>query len=161
MKSMKDVSRAKAAEKTQRFASGGAVKDKLSVDNADGPMTGRGVARNKAFGGTIDGARARSRPDRSSRKGGKGKTNVNVVIAPPPAAAADRAPPPAPAPMPMKSPAPPPPMPAPALGAPPPGAGGAPAIPGMNPLLRKRGGRVTAGAESGVGRLQKAKGGKC
>lgn len=146
MKSMKDVARAKAAEKVQRFASGGAVKNDLTVDNSEAPVTRRSGMGNKAGGGTVDGARARSRPDRSARKGGKGKTNVNVVIAPPPAPQAS-APPPMPMPSRGATP-PPPPMPAPP---PAPAAGGAPAspIPGLNSLMRKRGGRVMA------------KGGKC
>lgn len=142
MKSMKDVARAKASEKVQRFASGGTVNDNLTVDNSHAPVTKRGGMGNKAIGGTIDGGRARSRPDRSARKGGKGKTNVNVVIAPqPPAAPASASPMP---PMPARPAPPPPPPPAPAA-APPAGGGapGAPPIPSLNPLMRKRGGRVT------------------
>lgn len=72
-------------------------------------------------------------------RGGKaGKTNINIVIAPQEKLAGPAMPPPMPPPMPMPKP----PM------APPPGMG----PPGM-----KRGGKITAGAESGVGRLQKAK----
>lgn len=76
-------------------------------------------------------------------RGGKaGKTNINIVIAPQGKEAAP--PPPMPIPIPPRPPMAPPPMPT--------GGGG---MPGQG---MKRGGSVkmTAGAESGVGRLQKA-----
>ena len=142
MKTIRDVTRAKASMKAKEYARGGAVNDTLPVDGGAAPMTNRRPARTATEGGTVDGGRARSRPDRSARKGGKGKTNVNVIIAPqqrereappvpPPAMPRAAAPMPPPAPMPPA--------------ASPPGAGMPPPIvPGASPLLRKSGGRVMA-----------------
>ena len=105
-----------------------------------------------------------TRPEggRKPRKSGgraKGKTNINIVIAQP---KSDNAMPPA-----MQGPVrppvvmPPPQMPPPAAGGP--MAGGPPPMgspPGGAPMMRKRGGRtykdMSAGAESGMGRLEKS-----
>lgn len=165
MKTFREVARAKASSKKAHYASGGAVKDALSVDNDAPARTSRSGGATKAFGGAVDGGRARARPDRSPRKAGKAgkaKTNVNVIVAPKP-----DAPPVAPPPMPPRAaappPPPPPPMPPPAagppMGGPPPGA--MPGVMPPNPLMRKRGGRVMkGGAESGVGRMEKMKAAK-
>lgn len=139
MKGMKEVLRAKASEKAKGYASGGVVKEKLAVDNGGAPKTNRGSASNKAEGGIVDGGRARMRPDRSARKGGKGKTNVNVIVAPTREAPAQTAPPASP---PMAPRAATPPPPAPPLPPAPMPVASVPPIPGQPPLLRKRGGKV-------------------
>lgn len=142
MKTIRDVTRAKAGMKAKAYATGGAVNGKLSVDGNEAPMTNRRLARTATEGGTVDGGRARSRPDRSARKAGKGKANVNVIIAPPrereaPPTIPPPAMPRAAAPMPPPAPMPP--------AASPPGAGmPPPVVPGASPLLRKSGGRVMA-----------------
>jgi len=118
--------RAKAKE---RYASGGkAHKDEAQDKKLIKKMIGEKKAGKFARGGKA-----------------KGNTNINIVIAP-----QDKAPDmPPPMPLPM---APPP------MAGPP---GGPPMKPPMAPppsgmMGMKRGGKITAGAESGVGRLQKA-----
>lgn len=110
-------------------------------------------------GGAVDGLAAGGRADRPKRGGhkGKGKTSVNVIVAP-----QGGAPRPVPVPVPAAGAAPPRPMPSPAPTPVPAGAGPAlavpgaprPPAPGMGPM--RRGGKVEAGAGSGVGRLQHA-----
>lgn len=87
-------------------------------------------------GAEMDGESSKPRLDKPSR--GAGKTTVNIIVG-----KGQEMPPPA---MPMAGP--PPPM--------PPGPPAGPP-PGMPPLpMRAAGGRMTAGAESGEGRLEKA-----
>lgn len=109
---------------------------------------------------SMKGLRKGGRTERASGgRVGKGKTIVNVVVSPPAGQGAGAVPPPA-APVPV--PVPMPPAGGPPAGGPPvlpPGGGGLP--PGVMPMMRKRGGRITstddltAGALSGEGRLQK------
>lgn len=116
-----------------------------------------------ADGGSIEGARPKARHD---RKPGKGSAKINInVISPPAAAAASpiMLHPPVPIPPPAGLGAPPggiPPRPmmpsGGPLGMPPPGGGAPP----MRPPGMKRGGRMermTAGAASGEGRLEKSR----
>lgn len=116
----------------------------------------------------VEGDETLKRGGRAKRKSGgraKGKTNINIVIASPQAADAAAAAPPQVAP-PRAVPAPAPGMPGmPPMGGapggmppmpPPGGAGGPPMPPPMPPMGRKSGGRIKAGAGSGLGRLQKA-----
>lgn len=92
-----------------------------------------------------------SAPDRFARGGKvKGNTTVNIVIPGGGAGAPPKPPMPMPGPMAGPPPGGPPPMPPPPMGGPPPGM-----PPGMP--MRAKGGRITAGSESGVGRLQLAK----
>jgi hypothetical protein len=88
-------------------------------------------------GAEMDGEGSKPRLDKPSRGGGK--TTVNIIVG------KGQEPPPAPMAMPMPPPPPPGPPPGPAMGPPP---GGLP--------MRASGGRMTAGSESGEGRLQKA-----
>lgn len=111
------------------------------VDRRDAGMKKGGAAKKEAYakGGSVHG-----KP--------KGKSIVNVIVNPQGGAQA------APPPMPPVTPAAPP-MPAPPPAGPPPGASPMPP-PGMGKPMspipgRKTGGRITAGAESGVGRLEK------
>jgi len=92
-----------------------------------------------------DKVEGKSSPKRYAR-GGKVGGTTNIIIA---SGSKDQ---PMPMGMPMGGPPPGPPPGGPPMG-PPPGAGGPP--PGM--AMRASGGRIKAGAESGVGRLQKAK----
>lgn len=120
-----------------RYASGGATP------SGDGPGMKAGDRVPRAKGGRT-----------------KGKTNINIVIGAPAGQPQQSPPgpikpPPAPPPMPPAMPPAPPQMP---MGGLPPGGppGGPPGMP--PPMVRKRGGRtinMTAGAGSGLGRLQK------
>lgn len=147
--------------------------EKVSTPPKSDPMkkvAARPVPRAFADGGAVDGDNPAPRLDKKSRKskskdsGNKG-ANVTVIVAggggkpdaaiPPPPGAAPSPPPP-----PM---APPPPGAGPGIPPGPGGPGGPPPMPPRPPMagppgmMRKSGGRVkmTAGARSGLGRLQK------
>lgn len=147
------------------YARGGAIPSDAMMANAIGAK--KAMPAKKALG-KIDGARPKMRLDKFARGGAVGKkggakTNVNVIVAPQ-GGGGDK--PPMPMPMPpamAAAPAPRPPMPMPGAppGAMPPGLGPKPFNAG-GPVRGKmgrfaKGGRVTmtAGAESGLGRLQK------
>jgi hypothetical protein len=112
-------------------------------------------------GPSVPAVKSSARLDKRARGGavGKGKTNIVINIAPKEKEEAM----PIPVPVPMGGPGGPPPglppkppgMPGPMVGAP---QLGPPPPPPGGPMMRKSGGRVkmTAGAESGVGRLEKA-----
>lgn len=169
--SMRGSDKEKAKSMTKGYKIGGAV-GKAATSNvakyANGGKAGGSdlKAVGRASGGRLD---KFARGGRSKGKGGK-KTNINIVVAPKgPHPAEGAAPPILP---PGGGGLPPPPMagPPPGLGAgPPPGAGGPPGLPpglGKPPGMMKRGGavkkfarggRFTGGAETGVGRLEKAR----
>lgn len=148
--------RAKAMEsydsRKQGFRRGGGVHGDEAEDKA---LIRKMVEKNdlkpsaRADGGTIEG---RARGGRSDRPHG-GKTVVNVIA---PGGGGEQPPRPVPVPVPVR-----PPMaggPGMPPGGPVAGMGPAPGMPpGMPP--RARGGRMTGGAESGVGRLEKARNG--
>lgn len=116
----------------KRYARGGKVKH--SDEAQDRKLITKMMAEHE-----------RTEGEKGYARGGKVKGNTtNIIIASQP----KDGPTPMPVPMPMGGP----PPGGPPMG-PPPGAGGPP--PGMP--MRARGGRITAGAETGVGRLQKAR----
>jgi hypothetical protein len=145
------------------YARGGEVSD----EKQDRKEVAHGVHKHEAHmhkgeketklkrGGHVEGRAKGGKTDRPGHKGGK--TTINIVM---PAGggggAAPAALPPRPA-MPMPPPGPPP-------GAPPPAMAARPPMPppqgGMAPMMppRARGGRMTAGAGSGEGRIEKAEG---
>lgn len=150
-----DAGKARAKNLTKGYACGGMPKRasggriKKYADGGDVPDPDMDVPGKKS-GGRID----------KYARGGRTKpghnTKINIVVAPRGPHPADGAAPPAPGAVPMPMPAggpPPPPMGGPPLGAGPPGLG--PKPPGM----MARGGKVKmkGGAESGEGRLDKAK----
>lgn len=123
------------------YAHGGAVHEEHSDAGEDRKLI-REMVKTKDLkpagrkhGGTVEGRAAGSRADRP-----RGKTTINIVM---PGGGQKAAPTPVPVPVPMH-----PPMAGP--GMPPPG-GGPPMMP-----PRARGGQITAGAASGVGRIEKA-----
>jgi hypothetical protein len=151
-----------------RAAGGANIREavKAEAKQGHGPdCTCPRCAAKKAKGGLLSkfDADARAKGGRAARaKGGKAGTKINIIISPG-GANAQPAPPPGGPLAPMRPPTPPvlpppaaagpPGMPpgGPPMPMPPPGAGGPP--PPMP--MRKRGGRVKAGAGSGEGRLQK------
>lgn len=141
----KDAGKARAKHLTKAYAKGGKVHSDVAEDRK---LFKKMMAEHERGEMKVEGKASGGRLDKFAR-GGKtksGKTNINIVIAPqgsPPAPEGARA---APVPIPVGGP---PPM-------PPPGAGGPPMPP---PGMMQRGGRakMTAGAETGVGRLQKAR----
>ena len=161
----------KTGGRAKRFMGGPMANTQVSPNRMEfEPVTKPGGLLRKKGGATPagdgPGMKAGDRVPRADggRTKAKGKTNINIVIGTP--ASAQNTPP-----GPIKPPPAPPPMP---MGGPPPGMppgpppampmGGNPgaSIPGMPPppQMRKAGGRTihpTAGAGSGLGRLQKAR----
>lgn len=143
-----DAGKARAKHLTKAYAKGGKVHSDAAEDRK---LIKKMMAEHERGEMKVEGRASGGRLDKFAR-GGKtksGKTNINIVIAPqgsPPAPGGARA---APVPIPVGGP---PPM-------PPPGAGGPGGPPMPPPGMMQRGGRakLTAGAETGVGRLQKAK----
>lgn len=144
----------KAKERYSHKATGGPVSAPASKPKA---LATGGSADLKvsgfASGGRLD-KYARGGKAKGKGKGGKkgGNTKINILVAPgKDKEAAPGMPPPdmgaAPPPMPPKMPL-----------APPPGGpmGGPPGMPGMPPPMKRGGAAMNAGADSGVGRLQKA-----
>ncbi|HXJ24817.1 MAG TPA: hypothetical protein VNH17_03915 [Streptosporangiaceae bacterium] len=139
-------------------AAGGAVSDEKKAGEMPAPTRQRGgaaVEGESAKGGRLDRYAAGGRA-----KHKKGATTVNVIVAP---GGHDQPPMPMAHPMPAPMGAPPggpPAMPPHPMMPPPGGPGaGAPMPPGGPMPMRKRGGAVkmTAGAESGLGRLEKSR----
>lgn len=120
----------------------GAKSRQMRVDGykAGGRVRGGAAPRaSKPDGGAmIDGGAARPRLDRPGPKKAPGKVNVNVIVA----KGGGKREPDGDEMMPVTATLPPSPPPTPGLGPPP---------------MRRHGGRITAGAESGVGRIQVGK----
>ena len=161
------------SERNSKYAKGGAVHDDEAQDRKliSSMMKKEDKAEKRADGGAIQGLKRGGKANRP----GSHRTIVNVISAP--GGGGQPPPRPVPVPVPVGAGGPPgmppgamppgmPPRPmggmGPMPGGPPPGAGmpppGGPMLPpGMPP--RARGGSITGGALSGVGRLDKAKGG--
>lgn len=134
----KDAGKARAKHLTKAYAKGGKVH---SDEAEDKKLISKMLS---AHDRKVEGKASGGRLDKYARGGAakkKGDTNINIVLAPQGKE---------PAPPPMM----PPPMPIPPPVAPPGGGPGGPP-----PGMMQRGGKVvmTAGAETGKGRLQKAK----
>lgn len=142
------------AKRQHMYARGGEVHSDAKEDRAlIKDMVKPQDLKKRADGGSVEGRARGGKADRP-----KGKTVVNVII-PPSAGAAPPMMPPHP---PVMAGPPPGAMPSPGMAPHPPMAGMGPMPPpGGPPMMppRARGGRMTGGAESGVGRLEKAEGG--